>query len=113
ELKVTVEDNGPGIVERQLGNIFGRLLYGSRFHAIRQSRGQQGIGISAVVLYSQLTTGHHAEVTSKIGVGHPAVKVELGLDTKKNAPEVFGRSMVEDFGRDHGTRVSVVLKAKF
>jgi DNA topoisomerase-6 subunit B len=113
ELKVTVDDNGPGIVERQLGNIFGRLLYGSRFHAIRQSRGQQGIGISAVVLYSQLTTGHHAEVTSKIGVGHPAVKVELGLDTKKNAPEVFGRSMVEDFGRDHGTRVSVVLKAKF
>jgi DNA topoisomerase VI subunit B len=113
ELKVTVEDNGPGIVERQLGNIFGRLLYGSRFHAIRQSRGQQGIGISAVVLYGQLTTGHHAIITSKIGVGHPAVRVELGLDTKKNAPEVFSRSMVEDFGKDHGTTVSVIIKAKF
>lgn len=113
ELKVTVADNGPGIVERQLGNIFGRLLYGSRFHAIRQSRGQQGIGISAVVLYGQLTTGHHAIVTSKIGVGHPAVRVELGLDTKKNAPEMFNRSMVEDFGRDHGTTVSVIIKAKF
>jgi DNA topoisomerase-6 subunit B len=113
ELKVTVEDNGPGIVKRQLGNIFGRLLYGSRFHAIRQSRGQQGIGISAVVLYSQLTTGHHAEVTSKIGVGHPAVRVELGLNTKKNEPELFGESMDEGFGKDHGTRVSVILKAKF
>lgn len=113
ELKVTVSDNGPGIVERQLGNIFGRLLYGSRFHAIRQSRGQQGIGISAVVLYGQLTTGHHAVITSKIGVGHPAVRVELGLDTKKNAPEVFSRSMVEDFGKDHGTTISVIIKAKF
>jgi DNA topoisomerase-6 subunit B len=113
ELRVTVEDNGPGIVRRQLGNIFGRLLYGSRFHAIRQSRGQQGIGISAVVLYSQLTTGHHAEVTSKIGVGHPAVRVELGLNTKRNEPEVFAESMDESFGRDHGTRVSVILKAKF
>jgi DNA topoisomerase-6 subunit B len=113
ELMVTVEDNGPGIVKRQLGNIFGRLLYGSRFHAIRQSRGQQGIGISAVVLYGQLTTGHHAVITSKIGVGHPAVRVELGLNTKKNEPEIFSESMVEDFGKDHGTRVSVIIKAKF
>jgi DNA topoisomerase VI subunit B len=113
ELKVTVSDNGPGIVKRQLGNIFGRLLYGSRFHAIRQSRGQQGIGISAVVLYSQLTTGHHAIITSKIGVGHPAVRVELGLNTKRNEPEIFNEGMVEDFGRDHGTTITVVLKAKF
>jgi DNA topoisomerase-6 subunit B len=113
ELRVTVEDNGPGIVKRQLGNIFGRLLYGSRFHAIRQSRGQQGIGISAVVLYSQLTTGHHAVITSKIGVGHPAVRVELGLNTKRNEPEIYAEAMDESFGKDHGTRISVILKAKF
>ena len=113
ELKVTVTDNGPGIVKRQLGNIFGRLLYGSRFHAIRQSRGQQGIGISAVVLYSQLTTGHHAVVTSKIGVGHPAVRVELGLNTKRNEPEIFAEGMDDGFRQDHGTRISVILKAKF
>jgi DNA topoisomerase-6 subunit B len=113
ELRVTIEDNGPGIVKRQLGNIFGRLLYGSRFHAIRQSRGQQGIGISAVVLYSQLTTGHHAIITSKIGHGHPAIRVELGLNTKRNEPEIYKEEMVEDFGRDHGTRITVILKAKF
>jgi DNA topoisomerase-6 subunit B len=113
ELKVIVEDNGPGIVKRQMGNIFGRLLYGSRFHAIRQSRGQQGIGISAVVLYSQLTTGRHAVVTSKIGVGHPAVRMELGLNTKKNEAEVFSTDMDESWTKDHGTRVEVVIKAKF
>src|SRR5207249_2239109 len=107
ELRICVEDNGPGIVKRQLGNIFGRLLYGSRFHAIRQSRGQQGIGISAVVLYGQLTTGHHAVVSSKIGVGHPAVKLELGLDTKANRPEVFSTEMEEGWKRDSGTRVAV------
>ena len=66
ECTLNIEDNGPGIVKQQIKHIFGRLLYGSRFHAIRQSRGQQGIGISAVVLYSQLTTGKHAMVTSKI-----------------------------------------------
>ena len=57
EFKIIIEDNGPGIMKRQIANVFGRLLYGSRFHAIRQSRGQQGIGISAVVMYGQLTTG--------------------------------------------------------
>ncbi len=57
EYKVTVEDNGPGIVKRMIPNVFGRLLYGSRFHAVRQSRGQQGIGISATVMFGQITTG--------------------------------------------------------
>ncbi|MEK6986040.1 MAG: DNA topoisomerase VI subunit B [Candidatus Thermoplasmatota archaeon] len=113
ELRICVEDNGPGIVKRQLGNIFGRLLYGSRFHAIRQSRGQQGIGISAVVLYGQLTTGHHAVVTSKIGVGHPAVRVELGLNTKKNEPELFNESMEDSWTKPSGTRIEVTIKAKF
>ncbi|MCA1819810.1 MAG: DNA topoisomerase VI subunit B, partial [Halobacteriales archaeon] len=113
ELTVQVEDNGPGIVKAQMPNIFGRLLYGSRFHAIRQSRGQQGIGISAVVLYGQLTTGRHAVVASKIGVGHPAVRLELGLDTKANRPEVFATGMEEGWHRESGTRVAVTIKAKF
>ncbi len=113
ELKIVVEDNGPGIVKRQMPNIFARLLYGSRFHAIRQSRGQQGIGISAVVLYGQLTAGHHAVVTSKIGVGHPAVRMELGLNTKKNEPEIFATEMDESWTKPHGTRVEVQIKAKF
>jgi len=113
ELKVVIEDNGPGIVQRQMPNIFARLLYGSRFHAIRQSRGQQGIGISAVVLYSQLTAGHHAVVTSKIGVGHPAVRMELGLNTKKNEPEIYSTKMDESWTKPHGTRVEVQIKAKF
>jgi DNA topoisomerase-6 subunit B len=112
ELQIVVEDNGPGIVRKQMPNIFGRLLYGSRFHAIRQSRGQQGIGISAVILYGQLTTGHHATIISKIGVGHPAVKMELGLDTKKNEPEIFATEM-EHWEKPQGTRVSVTIKAKF
>src|SRR3990172_11737707 len=54
--KVIIEDNGPGIVKKQIPNIFAKLLYGSKFHTMKQSRGQQGIGISAAVLYSQLTT---------------------------------------------------------
>ena len=49
--KITIEDNGPGIEAEQIPRVFGKLLYGSRFHEIRQSRGQQGIGICAAVIY--------------------------------------------------------------
>src|SRR3990167_2212461 len=62
---VIVEDNGPGIVKQQIPNIFGKLLYGSKFHALKQNRGSQGIGISASVMYSQLTTGKHSVIISK------------------------------------------------
>ena len=48
-LVVIVEDNGPGIVKDQIPKVFAKLLYGSRFHTNKQSRGQQGIGISASV----------------------------------------------------------------
>jgi DNA topoisomerase-6 subunit B len=55
--KVAVQDNGPGIVKKQIPLIFGKLLYGSKFHRLRQSRGQQGIGIAAG-MYGQLTAGN-------------------------------------------------------
>ena len=91
ECRLFIEDNGPGIVKKQIPHIFGRLLYGSRFHAIRQSRGQQGIGISAVVLYGQLTTGKHAKVISKIQEDRPATVTELVINTNKNRAEVINR----------------------
>src|SRR5688572_23550297 len=39
--RVTVVDNGPGIVRKQVENVFGRLLFGSKFHRLKMSRGQQ------------------------------------------------------------------------
>ena len=44
-IELEVEDNGPGIPRDSIAKVFGQLLFGSRFHAIRQSRGQQGIGV--------------------------------------------------------------------
>ena len=35
--RVVVEDNGPGIVKAQVPRVFGKLLYGSKFHRLRQS----------------------------------------------------------------------------
>ncbi len=112
ECIVLVEDNGPGIIKKQIPHIFARLLYGSRFHAIRQSRGQQGIGISAVVLYGQLTTGKHAKITSKIQENQPAVLVELAIDTNKNRGEIQHQEIMH-WEKHSGTRIEVCLKADY
>lgn len=107
--RVIVEDNGPGIVERQIPKVFAKLLYGSRFHALKQSRGQQGIGISAGVLYSQLTSGKPTRVTSKIGPGYSANCCELMINTATNEPEILRNCEVE-WDRPRGTRVELEVE---
>ena len=87
--KLGVQDNGPGIVKKQIPLIFGKLLYGSKFHRLRMSRGQQGIGISAAGMYGMLTTGRPVKIISKISLRKPAHYYEIQIDTKKNHPEIL------------------------
>ena len=111
--RLVVEDNGPGIVRKQISNVFGRLLYGSRFHAIRQSRGQQGIGISAVVMYAQLTTGRATVVRSKTGPNRAPHEIELKLDTKHNRPDVLRDEVVLWDEKEHGIRFECHMVARY
>lgn len=111
-LKVAVTDNGPGILRREVPNVFARLLYGSRFHANRQARGQQGIGISAAVLYAGLTTARPARITSKVEEEDAAHTLELSIDTQKNLPRVVSEDVLI-WDRPHGTRIELALKAKY
>ncbi|HQP71429.1 MAG TPA: DNA topoisomerase VI subunit B, partial [Methanoculleus sp.] len=108
--RITVEDNGPGIVPENVPPVFGKLLYGSRFHQIRQSRGQQGIGISAAVLYAQLTTGTPARITSRTGAKTPAHRFEVMIRTETNEPEVISHEKIE-WDRTHGTRIEIQFRS--
>ena len=111
--RVTITDNGPGIVRRQVENIFGRLLYGSKFHRLKMSRGQQGIGISAAGMYGLMTTGKPMVITTRPHKNKPAQYLELAMDTTKNKPEVTVDTETEDFPAGTGTRVSIEMEAKF
>ena len=117
-LELQTEDNGPGIPQKSIEKVFGQLLFGSRFHAIRQSRGQQGIGITGVVMYSQLTTGKPTHVLSKIANDDTAVSVNIGLDTRKNKAVKSDQTRIiwenDDLTRkEHGLRVTTRMKAKY
>lgn len=130
--QVAVQDNGPGILKKTIPLIFGKLLYGSKFHRLRMSRGQQGIGISAAGMYGLLTTGKPVRILSKIGPGKPAHYYEIQINTKKNEPEILNgkgegdeipagaraRQVMEKLGIewievDHGTRVTIELEARY
>ena len=117
-LELTTEDNGPGIPQKSIEKVFGQLLFGSRFHAIRQSRGQQGIGITGVVMYSQLTTGKPTHVLSKIAGEPTAVSVNIGLDTRKNKAVKSEQTRIiwenDDLTlKEHGVRVTNKMKGKY
>ncbi|HEX7378752.1 MAG TPA: DNA topoisomerase VI subunit B [Pirellulales bacterium] len=130
--KVGIQDNGPGILKAQIPNIFGKLLYGSKFHRLRMSRGQQGIGISAAGMYGVLTTGKPVKIISKVSPRKPAHYYEIQIDTKKNKPEILNgkgdgveippgeaglkvieKHEIEWIELDHGTRVTIELEARY
>ena len=117
KLELICQDNGPGIPRNSVENVFGKFLLGSRFHAIRQTRGQQGIGITGVVMYSQLTTGSKTHVISKIKSDSSAVHVDLGLDTRKNKATKSNeiRDVWFEDGEEvvSGLKIKTVMKAKY
>ncbi len=107
-----VGDNGPGIVKSQIPNIFGKLLYGSKFHRLRMSRGQQGIGISAASMYGQLTTGKSTRVISRPGPRRSAHYYEIQIDTTRNKPQIVRDEQI-DWVRGKGTQVEIEMEARY
>jgi len=110
---VVVQDNGPGIVKAQVPKIFGKLLYGSKFHRLRQMRGQQGIGISAAAMYGQLTTGKPIRVTSRVGKRKEAHVFDIQIDPRKNEPVVTHDETLDEWHLEHGTRVELEIVANW
>ncbi|MDZ4853642.1 MAG: DNA topoisomerase VI subunit B, partial [Nitrospirota bacterium] len=110
--RVTVVDNGPGIVRQQIPRIFAKLLYGSKFHRLRMSRGQQGIGISAAGMYGQLTTGKPVKIISRTGPKAPAHYFEVQIDTKKNEPLIHENKQIE-WDQPRGTQVAIEVEGRY
>src|SRR5919109_289457 len=111
-VRLTVIDYGPGIVRQQIPPIFAKLLYGSKFHRLRMSRGQQGIGISAAGMYAQLTTGKPVQITSRTGPRAAAHYFEVSIDTKKNEPRIFESKKIE-WEHPRGTQVTLEIEGRY
>ncbi|MDI6825880.1 MAG: DNA topoisomerase VI subunit B [Candidatus Aenigmarchaeota archaeon] len=110
--EVMVKDNGPGLTDKQIPLTLGKLLYGSKFFKLRQSRGTQGIGGSGAILYSQLTTGKPTTIISSIGNGKTSY-YELMIDVKKNEPEIVSHKLIEDGKIWHGVKIEMEVEGRY
>jgi DNA topoisomerase-6 subunit B len=105
------EDNGPGIVEEKLPLAFGKLLYGSKFHRLRQARGTQGIGVTGTIMYSQLTTGKPAKIISS--TGKSITELVLMIDVVKNEPHIISSKRHKNPDKWHGIKIEMELEARY
>lgn len=106
---IEATDNGPGIPEDYITKVFCTMFAGSKFRNI-QSRGQQGIGCSGCVLFSQMTTGKPAKIISKYKEEDTIKGVEMTfkMDVKKNQGLVLQKNDINA----SSTGVSIKLHLK-
>ncbi len=106
-----VEDSNPFVYDLSVpeGENF---VAGEGMLACHNSRGQQGIGVSAAGMYGQLTTGKPIIITSRVGAKKPAHHFEIQIDTRRNQPVVVKDTEVE-WAAEHGTRVELEIEATY
>ncbi|OYT53198.1 MAG: DNA topoisomerase VI subunit B [Candidatus Altiarchaeales archaeon ex4484_2] len=103
---ITSIDNGPGIPVKHIPNVFGKMLAGTKFHRNIQLRGQQGIGVAGVTLFSQITTGKPVKIRTSTGKGK-VHEVELMVDITKNKADILSDNEYSEYWR--GTEINCEL----
>jgi len=111
QIRIRVEDNGPGIEPDDVPKVFGEYLASSKFGRGRCSRGQQGIGISAATTWAQLTSATGARVISKTKGMRKALSCTVEVDIKNNRGVIKDKNAI-DWDRPHGTSVEFLVDGR-
>lgn len=110
-VKVVVEDNGPGIEEKDLAKVYGEYLASSKFGKGQCSRGQQGIGISAATTWAQITNAKGVVVISKTKNMRKAIKAQVDVDIKSNTGVLKNKETL-DWNKPHGVRCEFLMDGR-
>lgn len=111
QVRIRVEDNGPGIDPEDVPKVFGEYLASSKFGRGRCSRGQQGIGISAATTWAQLTCASGAKVISKRKNMRKALSCVVEVDIKNNKGILKSKESI-DWEREQGTCVEFLIDGR-
>lgn len=110
-VRVFVEDNGPGLNPDDVVKVFGEYLASSKFGRGRCTRGQQGIGISAVTTWAQLTNARGATVITKTEKMRSAVKCVAEVDIKHNKGVMKEKESIP-WDKPHGLSCEFIIDAR-
>ena len=108
---ISVEDNGPGLEEKNIQSVFGEYLASSKFGRGRCSRGQQGIGISAATTWAQLTNAKGVHVVSKTKNMREALSVVVDMDIKNNKGILKNKKKIP-YDKKHGLKVEFFIDGR-
>lgn len=111
-VRIRIQDNGPGIPIDSVVDVFGQYLASSKFGKGRCSRGQQGIGISAVTTWAQLTHGTGVTVITKTPNMRQAIKMIVEVDIKQNKGLVKHKEIIEDWDFKSGVSCEFIMDAR-
>jgi len=105
---VRSKDNGPGIPKKHISDVFGKMLAGTKFHRNIQLRGQQGIGVAGVTMFSQMTTGKPINVITV--TKNEAHDMELNIDIRQNKAHILSHHQIDPVPPETG--VEYIAKFK-
>jgi DNA topoisomerase-6 subunit B len=111
-IRISVEDNGPGIDPDDLAKVFGEYLASSKFGKGQCSRGQQGIGISAATTWAQMTNAKGVQVISKTKNMRKAIQAQVDVDIKTNTGIVKNKEMIDWKNKSNGVRVEFLMDGR-
>ena len=111
QIRIVVEDNGPGIHVDDIPKVFGEYLASSKFGRGRCSRGQQGIGISAATTWAQLTSATGVRVVTKTESMRKAISCLVEVDIRNNRGILKDKVSI-DWNKPHGTRVEFLIDGR-
>lgn len=106
--KVTVKDNGMGMPDKDIPNLLGRVLSGTKY-GIQQTRGKFGLGAKMALIWSKMSTGLPIEVRSAIRKQTYIAYYKLDIDIHKNEPHVHVHKEELNPQKWHGAELSVTI----
>ncbi|PRW61315.1 DNA topoisomerase 6 subunit B [Chlorella sorokiniana] len=106
--KVTVRDNGMGMAHKDIPDMLGRVLSGTKY-GVKQTRGKFGLGAKMALIWSKMSTGLPIEVTSARRGSASRSYFKLDLDIQRNQPNVHESKLLDNPDGWHGAELSVVI----
>ncbi|EFN52240.1 hypothetical protein CHLNCDRAFT_26891 [Chlorella variabilis] len=106
--KVTVRDNGMGMAHKDIPDMLGRVLSGTKY-GVKQTRGKFGLGAKMALIWSKMSTGLPIEVTSARCGSASISYFKLDLDIQRNQPNVHEQKLLDNGEGWHGAELSVVI----
>jgi DNA topoisomerase-6 subunit B len=110
-IRVVITDNGPGIEKEDVAKAFGVMLASNKFGRYRVTRGVQGLGASAAVMWGQLTNASGIRVISKTKSMKQAYSCMVEIDISNNTGVPKEEKFI-GWDRQSGLKAELIIDGK-